>query len=98
MNPRCGAAYSIRANGFPLQSDPLSPQSHADLRFAATPDYGTALSELSRVWPPLYPSLLWVLGASRVSPHSVNLLLFVISLALLVPVGRQVAPAVHPAW
>jgi hypothetical protein len=81
-----------------LQSAPLSPQSLANRRFAATADYTVALSELKRVWPPLYPSVLWGVGRLGVPAHTINALLFLVTVVLLYPVGRRVAPAVDPAW
>ncbi|MBW2232607.1 MAG: glycosyltransferase family 39 protein [Deltaproteobacteria bacterium] len=81
-----------------LQDDPLSPQSLANQYFAATPRYTTALSELNRVWPPLYPSTLWGLTAVGVPLGQVNALLLLTTLSLLFFAGRRVAPGVDPAW
>lgn len=78
--------------------DPLSPQSVGNRAFAEANDYATALAELGHVWPPLYPSLLFCADAVGVSPHAFGLLLFGVSIALLFPVGRRVAPGIHPGW
>jgi hypothetical protein len=83
---------------FQLQTAPLSPQSLANRHFANTADYTTAISELKRVWPPLYPSVLWAGEAVGVPLHLANALLFFLTLAVLYPVGRRVAPEVNPAW
>jgi hypothetical protein len=78
--------------------DPLSPQSVGNRAFAEAGDYATALAELGHVWPPLYPSLLFCADAVGVSPHAFGLLLFGASIALLFPLGRRIAPGVHPGW
>jgi hypothetical protein len=80
------------------QHDPLSPQSIANQHFAETASYATALSELNRAWPPLYPTLLWAVTAMGIPLGQVNALLFLGTLALLFFAGRRVAPGVHPAW
>ena len=80
------------------QHDSLSPQSLANQHFAATPSYATALTELNRAWPPLYPTLLFGITELGVPLGQVNALLFLITMALLFAAGRRVAPGVHPAW
>jgi hypothetical protein len=80
------------------QGDPFSPQSLANQHFANTSSFGTALSELNRVWPPLYPTLLWGATALALPLGQVNGILFLGTLALLAAAGRHVAPGLHPAW
>jgi hypothetical protein len=63
------------------QHDPFSPQSLANQHFAATPSYATALTELNRVWPPLYPTVLWGITGLGVPLGQVNGLLFAIRTA-----------------
>jgi hypothetical protein len=91
-------ALALFAQALRGAGDPLSPQSLANLHFASTPRYAAAIGELSRVWPPLYPSVLWLFAAFGIPPLAVNGGLFAAGVALLVPLGRRVAPAVHPAW
>jgi hypothetical protein len=73
-------------------------QAVANEQFAAAESYSTALAEYKRVWPPLYPTLLFCANRIGITPRAVNLVLFAATIALLFPVGRRVAPRVHPGW
>lgn len=91
-------ALVLLAGSLQHPGEPLSPQSLANRAFASSLDYGTAIEKLNRVWPPLYPSLLWVAKRAALPPDQVSWILFAAGLALLVPVGRRLAPEVHPGW
>jgi hypothetical protein len=80
------------------QSGDLSPQSQVNLAFALEPSYDEALRRLGHRWPPLYPSVLWVGARFGIPPEVTNLLLFLGTLAALLPAARQLAPAVHPGF
>ena len=80
------------------QGGDLSPQSQVNLAFALEPSYDEALAALGHRWPPLYPSLLWAGSRVGMPPDTTNLLLFLGTLAALVPAARWAAPALHPAF
>jgi len=81
-----------------FQGGDLSPQSQVNLAFAAESQYDEALAGLGHRWPPLYPSLLWAAARVGIAPETTNLLLFLVTLAALVPAARWAAPAVHPGF
>ena len=81
-----------------LESEPLSPQSWLNQGTAKADSLARAIARLDGRWPPLYPMVLRSLGAVGIPIQHANALLFLATLALLVPVGRRVAPRVDPAW
>ena len=82
-------ATSLAALAFHGVDDPLSPQSIANVHFAESGSYVEALSRYNRVWPPLYPSVLWLFARAGIPAAQANLLLFVVTLGLLSPPGRR---------
>ncbi|MFP6629519.1 MAG: hypothetical protein VCC67_10855 [Myxococcota bacterium] len=80
------------------QGGDLSPQSRVNLAFALEPSYDEALARLGHRWPPLYPSLLWAGARVGMPPDTTNLLLFLATLAALVPAARWAAPAIAPVF
>jgi hypothetical protein len=84
-----------------LLSGPAPPagiQSVANEQFAAADSYAAALAGHKRAWPPLYPTLLFCASRAGIGSHGVNLTLFAATIALLFPIGRRLAPGVHPGW
>jgi len=91
-------ATALSLMALQLESEPLSPQSRLNQGIAEADSLAQAVGRLDGRWPPLYPMALRSLGAVGIPIHHANALLFLATLALLVPVGRRVAPRVDPAW
>lgn len=79
------------------QTGPMTPQSRANLRFAADPGFASAFERYPRVWPPLYPSVLWAAVHLGVPVRVFNALCFYLTLVLVGYVFRRQVRNVRPA-
>jgi hypothetical protein len=78
------------------QSAELSIQSELNLRFAGRTSLVSALERYPKLRPPLYPALLWLAEASRISALRVNELIFLATLPLLYVLARRSLGGVNP--
>ncbi|MCZ6784417.1 MAG: hypothetical protein O7G30_14035 [Proteobacteria bacterium] len=81
-----------------VQPDLSSPQADANLRFASEGSLPDALADYPPRWPPLYPSVLWLLARADVSAVWANQLLFYGVLLAMAVLARRTIPGVHPAY
>jgi hypothetical protein len=78
------------------QSAELTVQSELNLRFAGRASLMSALERYPKLRPPLYPALLWLAEACRLSALRVNELIFLATLPLLYALARRSLGSVNP--
>jgi hypothetical protein len=78
------------------QSAELSIQSELNLRFVGRASLASALERYPKLRPPLYPVLLWLAEAARISALRVNELIFLATLPLLYLMARRSLGSVNP--
>jgi hypothetical protein len=78
------------------QSAELSIQSELNLRFVGRASLFSALERYPKLRPPLYPVLLWLAEAVRISALRVNELIFLATLPLLYVLARRSLGGVNP--
>jgi hypothetical protein len=79
------------------ESGRFSPQSMANIRFARSPDFASALQDYRRLWPPLYASTLWTFAQSGLHIRWLNLVLLYLVLIGVWKTVRLTAPRVQAA-
>ena len=82
------AGWGISSVSFDVEHR-VSPQSANNLRFTRYPEYASAFKRYTPVWPPAYPSLLWVAQQAGSKPMGTNVLLFLTSLGLMYQLARK---------
>jgi len=90
------AAAALCLLGLARGGPELLPQGIHNQAIAMSPDLAAAAADLNRVWPPLYPLLLWTAHRAGFAPRATNGLLFLASLGLLGAALRRVAPRGAP--
>ena len=80
------------------QAAPFSPQSGVNEHFAGKPSLSAALRAYPKVWPPLYPTVLWLGQRVGLPPGRVNQALFYGVLALFALACRRYLTGTHWLW
>lgn len=81
-NPEAGDTYSSGAPKESLKGQhSFTLQTRENLKFANSTSLSSGINEYYKAWPPAFPAALYLFNMIKISPHIVNLFIYVFNLA-----------------